>query len=97
VSYRRAPKVDANQQTIVAALRSVGAAVQSLAGAGEGVPDLLVWYRKGLYLLEVKNSDGRGLRFTPAQEKWRQRFDGASIVVMDAREALEAIGARYRG
>ena len=94
--YRRAPKVDANQQAIVAALRSVGAAVQSLAGAGEGVPDLLVFYRRAIYLLEVKNSAGRGLRFTPAQVKWRERFEGASIVVMDAREALEAIGAKTR-
>ena len=94
--YRRAPKVDANQQAIVAALLSVGAAVQSHAGAGEGVPDLLVFYSRAIYLLEVKNSDGRGLRFTPAQVKWRERFEGASIVLMDAREALEAIGAKTR-
>jgi hypothetical protein len=91
---RRAAKIDSNQVEIVRTLRQAGAAVQPLHAVGEGCPDLLVWFRKKWFVLEVKNSDGRGLRFTPAQEEWRKRFVGASIVVMDTREALEAIGAK---
>lgn len=93
---RRAAKIDANQTAIITALRSVGASVQPLHQVGGGCPDLLVWYHQRLFLLECKNADGRGLRFTPEQLKWRERFPGASIVVMDAREALEAIGVRSR-
>jgi len=93
---RYAAKVDANQSEIVRALRQVGAAVQSLAAVGGGFPDLLVFFRSRLYLLEVKNLQGRGKRLTPQQEDWRRLFDGASTVVCDSREALEAIGARIR-
>jgi hypothetical protein len=46
----RAAKIDANQEAVVLALRSAGATVQSLAGVGKGVPDLLVGY-KGQTLL----------------------------------------------
>lgn len=45
---RRAPRTDANQAEIVAALRTRGALVQSLAGVGAGVPDLLVGWRGAL-------------------------------------------------
>jgi hypothetical protein len=51
---RRAAKVDANQREVVAALRGAGATVQLLHAVGEGCPDLLVGYRGGNYLLEVK-------------------------------------------
>jgi hypothetical protein len=36
-------KVDANQKSIVAALRKVGCLVASLAQVGAGIPDLLVF------------------------------------------------------
>jgi len=42
---RRTAKVDANHREIVDALRRIGAGVQSLAGVGNGVPDLLVYFR----------------------------------------------------
>ena len=51
---RRAARTDSNHEEIVKALRAVGATVQSLAGVGHGVPDLLVGY-------QGKTSDTFGL------------------------------------
>ena len=47
----RAAKIDANHEAVVLALRSAGATVQSLAGVGKGVPDLLVGYQGQTLLL----------------------------------------------
>lgn len=63
----RRRKVDANQRTIVAALRAIGACVIDLSGSGGGVMDLLVIYRGRANMLEVKNMKGRGKVLTPAQ------------------------------
>lgn len=63
----RRRKVDANQKTIVAALRAIGACVIDLSGSGGGVMDLLVIYRGRIFLIEVKNMKGRGKVLTPAQ------------------------------
>jgi hypothetical protein len=84
-----ASKVDVNQPEIVMALRAVGASVQHLHEVGKGCPDLLVVYRKKLYLLEVKAKDGK---LTPQQEKWHQNWNGPVYVVRTIDEALVAIG-----
>ena len=39
---RRAARIDRNQSEIVEALRKLGASVQPLHGAHDGIPDLLV-------------------------------------------------------
>lgn len=56
---RRAAKIDANQETIVQALKTAGAAVLSLAPMGNGVPDLMVGHRgsKRIGLVEIKDGD----------------------------------------
>ena len=68
----KAARVDANHVAVVAALRKAGATVQSLAGVGKGVPDLLVGIRGKTALLEVK--DGAKVpsarRLTEDQLKW---------------------------
>jgi len=51
----RAARVDANQQEIVKALRSVGAYVRVIT-QGDGLPDLLVGYRGVTLLMEVSVS-----------------------------------------
>ena len=51
----RAAKIDANHEQVVTALRAAGATVQSLAGVGKGVPDLLVGYQGQTLLMEVKD------------------------------------------
>ncbi len=87
---RRAARIDANQQEIVEALRAVGAAVFPLHMVGHGFPDLAVWFRGRITLLEVK---GRGGKLTADELDWHLRHPGAATVVRTADEALQAIGA----
>ncbi len=90
-------RIDANHSEIVAALRRVGAQVQSLASVGGGVPDLLVAFRGGWYVLEVKDGSKppSKRRLTPAEAEWHMQFNDAAPVwiVNTVDEALEAIGA----
>jgi len=57
LSVRRAAKKDDNHQSVVQALRQLGAFVQDLGGVGQGCPDLLVGFRGAWHLLEVKDGD----------------------------------------
>jgi DNA-binding transcriptional regulator PaaX len=61
-------RVDGNQTAIVSALRRTGWLVQSLAGLGFGVPDLMVYHRATdrMLLLELKTARGR---ITPQQRR----------------------------
>jgi Holliday junction resolvase len=91
----RAAKIDANQEQIVTALRAAGATVQSLAGVGKGVPDLLVGYQGQTLLLEIK--DGRkppsARLLTEDQLKWHGSWKGGALAVVDSPDAaLRMIG-----
>jgi len=90
---RRAAKVDANQESIVAALRKIGAKVQSLAAVGNGCPDLLVNFRGMLTLLELKDGSKppSARKLTPAQEKWHAEWGDAVRVVETIEQAIEAV------
>lgn len=88
------------EPAIVAALRAVGATVETLNGTGQ--PDLLVGFRGRTYLLECKEEHGRsgkGHRRTKtgllaSQEDWHARWKGAApVIVTTPEEALAAIGA----
>ena len=83
---------------VVAALRAVGAQVQSLAMVGAGCPDLLVAFRGLWYVLEVKDGTKplSHRKLTPAEAEWVQSFgDVAPVFVVnsvdDALRAIEAI------
>ena len=89
---RRAAKVDANQDQVVSALRAAGASVQSLAPIGKGCPDLLVSFKDGLFLFEVKNKHGKN-EVNEAQQKWHIAWNGTVHIVYDAEQALKVIGA----
>lgn len=90
---RRASKVDANQKAIVHALRLIGASVESLHQVGKGVPDLLVGFRGQMWLLEVKNPDGRN-RVHMEQTAWHDAWQGPEVlVVRSVDEAVEAVEA----
>jgi hypothetical protein len=86
---RRAAKVDANQDQIVSALRAAGASVQSLAPIGKGCPDLLVAFRAGMYLMEVKSGKGEP---NDLQLKWHAGWEAPVHVVYGPDEALSVIG-----
>ena len=93
---RHAAKVDANHAEIVAALRAVGAQVQSLAMIGAGCPDLLVLYRGTLVLMEVKDGSlpPSHRRLTPLEAQFfTQWSDGPVYLVESVDDALNAIDA----
>lgn len=87
----RAAKVDANHAAVVSALRAAGARVESLAGVGKGVPDLLVGVpgTKRLALFEVK--DGAkcksAQRLTDHQIAWHAKWEGYPVCTVDGPEA----------
>lgn len=93
---RRAAKIDRNQPEIVAALRKVGATVVSLAAAGDGIPDLLVGFRRETFLLEVKDGllPPSARQLNDEQVGWHIRWGGGPCTVVNsADEALAFIGA----
>ena len=83
----RTHRIDARQKRIVKVLRSVGAAVLSMAELGGGVADLLVRYHGRLFILEVKNPDAMP---TDDQLAWLAIWGG--VIVHDEQEALRAVG-----
>ena len=89
---RRAAKVDANHQAIVACFKACGARVLSLAGLGDGVPDLLVEKGGRLILVEVKDGakPPSARKLTPDQEKWHAEWSGAPVYVVEDIE--QAVG-----
>ncbi len=91
---RKLGRVDSNHREIVQALRDIGASVESLAGLGSGVPDLLVGFRGEDFLLEVKAAKGK---LTDDQWKWHARWSGKKPnVVRSVEEAFRAVGARTK-
>ena len=91
----RAAKVDANHVQVVEALRAAGATVQSLAGVGKGVPDLLVGHQGHTLLMEVKDGDKSPSqrKLTEDQLKWHREWNGGTLAVVDGPEAaLRALG-----
>ena len=81
---RRAARVDDNHRAIVAAFRSYGCSVTSLAAVGDGVPDLLVGRFGVTHLVEVKDgSKAKSKRkLTPAQVAFRDSWRGSPIHVV---------------
>jgi hypothetical protein len=88
---RRAAKVDESQGRIVSALRAAGARVKVMSHVGGGVPDLLVTYRRVVYLMECKNPGPPSRRrLTTAELEFAREHPVA--VVTTPSEALAAIG-----
>lgn len=95
---RRRAKTDANQPEIVDALRSIGAAVYSLAECGDGIPDLLVGYKGETILLEVKDGSKPPSKreLTNDQVFFHTFWQGGPLFVVstvsEALAALEVVG-----
>lgn len=92
---RRAAKIDDNQREIVDALRQAGCSVQSLAGVGKGVPDLVVGFRDRNFLLEIKDGSKSPSKrkLTPDEQNFHKMWKGAVVIVENIDEALRAVGA----
>ena len=85
---------DLNQAEIIGTLRRAGVSVVCLSSVGGGVPDVLCSVAGATCLLEVKNRNGRGSRFTPAEEHFISTWQGVIHVVETAEQALEVLGVR---
>lgn len=92
-------KVDDNQPEIVAALRRVGASVQSMHTIGQGCPDLLVGFKGNNYVLEVKDGNKSPSRraLTPDEQLWHTAWKGCVAVVESVADAYRAIGLVVEG
>lgn len=90
-------KLDGNHNAVCAALRAVGASVQSIAIVGGGCPDVIAAKNGKTVLFEVK--DGKKppsqRRLTDDEFAWHAAWQGISLVVMSPEDAvilfLEAI------
>lgn len=92
---RRAHRTDANQKTIIDAMRVHGATVHSLAGLGAGLPDLLVGYKGCTILMEVKDGDKPKSKqeLTDYQVTFMSNWTGGPVaVVKDVESALRVLG-----
>lgn len=91
---RRAARTDANQTEIVKALRSIGALVWVSSGVGGGFPDLVVGYRRTIFLLEIKdgNKAPSAQKLTPDEEMFHQLWQGYDVyVVRSPEEAINTV------
>jgi len=85
---RRAARVDANHGEIVAEFRRLGCAVESLAGMGKGVPDLLVCMHGRNELVEVKTEKGK---LTEDQVKWFAKWPAPVHVVRSTEDVAQLV------
>lgn len=92
---RYAAKADANQSSIVAALRAIGARVVATHAVGQGFPDLVVTYAGRTLLIEVKDPTQPKHRheLTPAQKEFHAAWTGEVHIVFTIEQALEAVTA----
>ena len=91
---RRAARVDANQVTIVAGFRGLGASVAATHGAGvPGFPDLVIGYRGVTCLVEVKDPDKppSARRLTEDQVKFHADWRGSISIVQTLDDVIELL------
>lgn len=95
---RRAAKVDANQASIVKALRKIGALVHSTAALGAGFPDLVAAHRGRVWLLEVKdgNKPASAQNLTEAEAEFHELWGGYVHIVNSPEAALNLLTTREK-
>ena len=90
VIIRRCHRLDANHHVIADALTAAGVSVQSMAGLGSGVPDLLCGYRGMTVLVEIKDgakSPSRR-RLTDDQLEWGSWWRGSPVYIISSVEEV---------
>ena len=90
---RRAARIDRNQPEIVEALRKLGASVQPLHTAHDGIPDLLVGFQGRNFLLEVKDGTKppSARKLTSCQVQWPREWSGQAAIVTSTEEAIALV------
>lgn len=83
MTYKR---TDLNQQSIVNALRQIGALVVDTSMVGNGFPDLVVGWRGETYLIECKNGDRApsARKLTSDQQIFLAGWAGGKVFVVDS-------------
>lgn len=87
---RRAAKVDANQSSIITALKQIfgDECVLDLSAVGRGCPDLLVGVRGKNLLMEVKTDTGK---LTTDQQIFHHSWPGQIHIIRCLNDALRII------
>lgn len=87
-------KVDDNQPAIVKALRTAGYTVFNLARAGNGIPDILVLSKKGIFVLFEIKMPGEGLNSNEI-EFFHETIGAPRHVVFSGEEAKDIMRKYY--
>jgi hypothetical protein len=88
------PRLDTTQREIVEALRKAGYSVRSLAGVGNGCPDILVGCQRGNVLLEAKGEHARTHKKGILSDQEKLFFTawlGPVALVFSAEDALSVV------
>lgn len=89
---RRAHRLDSNHKDVVDVLERAGCRVLSLAGLGNGVPDVLV--RKGTWMALVEIKDGNKppskQRLTPDEVDFHANWPVTTVI--SPADALDKLG-----
>ena len=92
---RRAARIDANQNEIVAALRGIpGCKVWITSMVGNGGPDFVIGWMRVNYLIELKDGDKppSKRRLTPDEKKFHAQWSGQIAVAETFEDCLQIIG-----
>jgi hypothetical protein len=81
-------RVDANQRSIVAGLRSFGASVWITSDCGHGAPDLVCGWQGKAYLFEVKTATGK---LTKDEWDWQAAWQGDYHIVRNVEDAVRIL------
>lgn len=89
----RAARIDANQNSIVAALRKIGASVTLLHAVGKGCPDLVVGFRNRSVMVEVKDGTKPASKraLTAEQVEWHANWRGEAHIVYSVEDAIRVV------
>ena len=90
---RKYGKTDSNHSEIVAAFRTLGCSVVSLASLGGGVGDALVGFGGFCICVEIKDGSKppSARRLTPDQERFRDTWKGGLRLVKDLSGVEETV------
>jgi hypothetical protein len=89
-------RADHNQAAIVRDLRELGVSVAVTSSVGFGFVDLVVGFRGRNELLEIKNASPVGWKYTPAQRRFHDTWQGTILTFDNAQAALDYF-ARFHG
>lgn len=86
-------RVDANQASVVDALRRCGCKVQTLHTVGDGCPDLLVGWHGLLFVVEVKDGDKppSKQKLTEDEVRWHGEWKDERVYILNSVERIPGL------